>query len=437
MVGVFHCGALGLAVGILNPAIGVFAGISCGTVYITACDTWNPSSLPKRICKPVKVSCDPNDIVGPDGYSDEQWVGLEETLPYTIRFENDPELASAPAQVVSIRHPLDPAVDLRTFRLGRFGFGPLSFDPPANASYYTTRVDATDSLGVMVDVAAGVDVVANEAFWNFTTIDPKTGDQPGNDPTVGFLPVNDAAGNGEGFVSYTVKANADAETGDVIDAQADIVFDINAPLATPSVFNTVDSDPPISALDVLAGRQDSSVFQIRWSGRDEGSGIRDYTLYSSKDGAPFEPIRTAITDTAYLFVGELGHRYRFYTVATDNAGNVEPSKSDGQLVIVDVEADEPAGVPKEFALHQNYPNPFNPSTTIPFDLPERGQVEFVLYDILGRRVLSIDKGDLQPGKYQHLLDLSNFASGVYLYQIIVKDESRMMFTDVGKLVLVK
>ena len=93
-----------------------------------------------------------------------------------------------------------------------------------------------------------------------------------NDPLAGFLPVNDDRGSGEGFVSYTVMANADANTGDVIDAMASIVFDINAPIETPEVSNTLDNDPPTSTVNVLASRQDSIVFDISWTGQDVGSG---------------------------------------------------------------------------------------------------------------------------------------------------------------------
>ena len=43
-------------------------------------------------------------------------------MDYRIRFENDPN-ATAPAQRVFIRHQLDDDLDIRTFRIGDFGFG--------------------------------------------------------------------------------------------------------------------------------------------------------------------------------------------------------------------------------------------------------------------------------------------------------------------------
>lgn len=227
-------------------------------------------------------------------------------------------------------------------------------------------------------------------------------------------------------------------TRDTVHALARIVFDTNAPIDTPPIFNTIDADPPVSSVNVLNARQDSAVFDISWSGQDLGSGIRDYSLYRSVDDGPFDVIEANVVDTTRLFVGEIGHRYRFFTIATDNAGNTEPFKTESEaFTVVSTEEDNPSGIQKEFALHQNYPNPFNPTTTIPFDLPENGSVELVVYDVTGRVVMKVDKGLLSPGHYQHSLQMSQYASGVYLYQLRVTDQNSLRFMDVGKFVLIK
>ena len=53
---------------------------------------------------------------------DANFIPADLVLEYKIRFENDPN-ATAPAQRVLIRHPLDDDVDERSFRVGSFGFG--------------------------------------------------------------------------------------------------------------------------------------------------------------------------------------------------------------------------------------------------------------------------------------------------------------------------
>jgi len=106
---------------------------------------------------------------------------------------------------------------------------------------------------------------------------------------------------------------------------------------------------------------------------------------------------------------------------------------------VGVELDEP-GVPSVFALAQNYPNPFNPSTTIRFDVPSRSFITLVLYDMLGREVTTLAKGEYSPGYHRALLNGANLASGVYLYRMIsnsLEAGHDQPFVAVKKLILMK
>ena len=60
-------------------------------------------------------------MLGPKGFGDAHFIRGDEVLEYTIRFENH-ENASAPAQRVFVKHKLDDDLDLRTFKVGSFGF---------------------------------------------------------------------------------------------------------------------------------------------------------------------------------------------------------------------------------------------------------------------------------------------------------------------------
>ncbi|MEZ4699151.1 MAG: CARDB domain-containing protein [Rhodothermales bacterium] len=385
----------------------------------------------------VVVSIDPNDMIGPAGYGDEQWVSVSARLPYTIRFENDPVKATAPAQVVTIEQQLDATLDARSFRLGPFGFGDFTFEPPPNVSAYTDRLDVRDALGVFVDVNAGIDIEQNRAFWVIRSIDPATGGAPSN-PLAGFLPVNDSLGAGEGFVSYSVRPDREAVTGDRIDALAQIVFDANAPIETPPIFNTVDAGLPTSAVSGLPFKQDTTAFTVSWTARDDpdASGLRSYALYVSRDGDPFEVYQKDLETTQVIFNADRDHRYRFFTIASDQAGNTEPLKTEADAV-VQVNTESVREIPSAFALGQNYPNPFNPSTTIPYALPESGDVELIVYNVLGQRVQRYRMGTQPAGNYTHRVDLSALASGVYFYELRVGDAKDFAFRAVRKLVLVK
>ncbi len=304
-------------------------------------------------------SADPNDIIGPSGYGDEKWVGVNDPLPYTVRFENDPLVATAPAQVVRITQTLDSDLDARTFRLGDFGFGDLQVDVPDNRSAYQTRLDLREKFGIFVDVIAGVNVATAEVFWELRSVDPATGDVPGN-PLVGLLPPN-SEGSGQGFVSYTVKAKKSAETGTRIDAQARIVFDINEPIDTPPIFNTIDARPPEAVTPTVTPPTEVAAgIPVSWAANDDstGVGVRDYTVYvtdttrpavgsgvAASELAPADDPVVWLRDTdatGGVFYGLPGHTYTFTVVARDLAGNTATAaESDPVTVLGDPDAAPP------------------------------------------------------------------------------------------------
>jgi hypothetical protein len=86
-------------------------------------------------------------------------------------------------------------------------------------------------------------------------------------------------------------------------------------------------------------------------------------------------------------------------------------------------ADGPEVVPLDFALHQNFPNPFNPTTTISFDIPNRGRVRLKVYDALGREVDTVLDELRQPGKHNVQFDAKGLASGVYFYRLVLEGRS--------------
>ena len=70
-------------------------------------------------------------------------------------------------------------------------------------------------------------------------------------------------------------------------------------------------------------------FQVSWSGSG-GSGSLSYSIYVSDNGGAFTPWLTATTQTSSPYTGINGHTYGFYSVATDNVGNVQATPSGAQ-----------------------------------------------------------------------------------------------------------
>ncbi len=94
-------------------------------------------------------------------------------------------------------------------------------------------------------------------------------------------------------------------------------------------------------------------------------------------------------------------------------------------------------VPIAYALEQNFPNPFNPTTTIRYQLSKRSAVSLEIYDLLGRRVKTLVKGDQVTGSYSVQWRSDNdagnaVASGVYIYRLRAGD-----FVQSRKLLLLR
>jgi hypothetical protein len=97
-------------------------------------------------------------------------------------------------------------------------------------------------------------------------------------------------------------------------------------------------------------------------------------------------------------------------------------KIEGLLVTAIEDQPMPVPVITSFNLYDNFPNPFNPSTTIQFELPRFSQVNLSVYDINGKLVKNLLKGQYQAGNYSVRWNGTassgeNVASGVYVYHL--------------------
>lgn len=96
--------------------------------------------------------------------------------------------------------------------------------------------------------------------------------------------------------------------------------------------------------------------------------------------------------------------------------------------------------PATYELFQNYPNPFNPTTTIEYLLPgveTRFIVSLKVYDILGREVITLLAEQQEPGFHQTVFNAGEYASGMYIYQLIATDEQNNRYVFSKTMILVK
>jgi len=119
---------------------------------------------------------------------------------------------------------------------------------------------------------------------------------------------------------------------------------------------------------------------------------------------------TKKTPTDYSYVDQnisRAGKYEYRIVQMDFDGN---SETFGPVNLT-------FDVPDKFNLSNNYPNPFNPTTTIPFSVPETGNVTLKVYNVLGREVATLVDEVRQPGTYQVTFDASQLSSGIYIARL--------------------
>ena len=270
---------------------------------------------------------DPNDKVGTLGAADAGFVPNATPLHYVVHFENL-AAATGPAQVVLITDQLDSSkVDLNTFQLGPMSVGnDTALIPSPGLQTFVGGIDLRPERDLILTVNAALDKSTGLVIWRFTSIDPATG-QLTDDPAAGFLPPNVNPPAGEGSVVFTVMPKSGLATNTAIRNQAQVVFDTNAPIATPTWLNTIDKDAPITHVLPLPATVSATTFAVQWAGSDAGAGIRDFSIYVSDNGGAFTVWQDHTAAVSANFTGTVDHRYGFFALGTDLVGNVEATKT--------------------------------------------------------------------------------------------------------------
>jgi len=204
----------------------------------------------------------------------------------------------------------------------------------------------------------------------------------------------------------------------------------------PSSGYSIDNLSPgmVGGLDAFVS---NGIVNLSWEMSDEND-LSHYNIYrgnspdlnmdaSSFIGEVEEPV--FLDD-----VTEIGDYYYIVTAVDVHENEGMPSEM-VNVSLLDLE--DVLGLPEEYVLHQNYPNPFNPTTTLRYDLPEEGNVSIMIYDMMGREIRSLVRGNLPAGYHYVQWDGTNktgshVAAGVYIYVMQTKDAR-----DLKKMILLK
>lgn len=278
-----------------------------------------PDKKDKDTKRPVnRTSLDPNEKTGPLGYGVNHYIsGTNKLMGYGVFFENKAS-ATAPAQTVVVLDTLDQNVyDLHTFKIGTFGIGKNTYGASIESQEFVTDVNLNANIAVRANMK--LDTLTGIIKATFKTIDRQTHDET-TDPLAGFLPANVNSPEGQGFFTYSIEMKNGLPTGTQIQNKATILFDNNAPIVTNEWSNIIDNDLPSSSINSITKVNDTTALIIP-QGNDVSSGVEQYRLYVSIDGAPYTATST-LTDSVKVS-GRLGKSYSFYLLAIDSVGNVE------------------------------------------------------------------------------------------------------------------
>lgn len=118
----------------------------------------------------------------------------------------------------------------------------------------------------------------------------------------------------------------------------------------------------------------------------------------------------------YMFAGD------FFESISFLKGCVVNNTKHGDTTITSISNDVKERL--SFNLSQNYPNPFNPVTKIKYSISQHGHVSIIVYDILGKGVLTLIDQYNNAGDYEIEFNAGNLPSGVYFYKMKCYDYSK-------------
>ncbi len=73
-----------------------------------------------------------------------------------------------------------------------------------------------------------------------------------------------------------------------------------------------------------------------------------------------------------------------------------------------------------------YPNPFETQTNVSFTLENEKKVELSVYDMIGKQVMSLTKGNLSGGSHTFMIDGSDLGAGVYFVKLKADNRESVM-----------
>lgn len=339
------------------------------------------------------TSFDPNEMVGPQGFAAGKYISDATHMAYTVYFENK-DTAQAAAVEVLILDTLDKNLfDFNTFSFQHVTIADSSYEIEGFAKEFRILVDLSPRIETLVQITGSLDTVNGLITVRYLSLD-RSSLEDQEDVDLGFLPPNKTAPQGEGNFSYSLSLKQGLPHNTLISNKALIFFDANAPIETNIFTNRIDKQAPQSSVSALPAITRDTLFDVQWTGSDDGAGIEYYSIYVSENDSDYISWTGRSDELSASFQGKNGQRYRFYSVATDSLGisEIHPAVADAFTEIILLQ--NTREISRNAHLISMFPNPVTDEIQIVLEASSKsGTME--LFDMQGRLLLT---QKLQPGK---------------------------------------
>jgi len=332
----------------------------------------------KQVNGKLVKSWDPNEMIGPAGYGEKNFITSIPSMNYMINFENKKE-ATAAAYRVQIIDTLSAVFDPETVKF---------LETSHSGTQYNWKTERTGNI----------------LKWDIEGIE---------------LPPNVTPPEGEGFVSFSVEPVEGLSSGSVFENRATIIFDMNEPIMTNTWQNVLDTNSPHSIMNPISYIPGDSLINLSCNGYDDenGSGINKYMFYSSINSGPFSLIGESFENLIqYPVSKDERNSYRFYAITTDNVDNLESSLP----ALVELKSFPLASKSIENPTEQLkiYPNPTTGIFAVDFLSENQTVVDFQLYSVTGQLLKNERIGLFESGKHRFNIDISDIKQGVYFAKVL-------------------
>lgn len=246
---------------------------------------------------------------------------------------------------------------------------------------------------------AGFDITASYTTWvqlNFTIVNALTS-------------TNLSIASGSNAIGLFQNHSDEPSTGVITDQT----------LSTPEVIT--DISLPVELASFTA-KSNFNYVELKWQTASEvnnyGFEIERSTPLSS--ASPFEKGLNSVWEKVGFIKGAgNSNSSRNYSYADKSAiyGNyiyrLKQLDNNGKYKYSDEIKVATGTKPSAYKL-SNYPDPFNPLTTIRLELPEAGNINVSVFNVIGENIVTLFKGHFNEGIYQSTFDGKNLTSGVYI-----------------------